>query len=132
VFDGGGYVATAVSLAPVRLLVVPRAALFEDLALRDVTARVAGYLADETRGAPATEVVLAETREEVAARLGTVRELVSRALARLRSEGVVALRGRRVRIVDHPRLLWLAGRPPAPGHRRSDAAGPGRRCSKIP
>jgi CRP/FNR family transcriptional regulator len=159
VFDGGGYVASAVSLVPARVVVVPRAALLdlcrrrpevalgvvtvlarrlrhfaeliEDLALRDVTARVARHLADEMRRAGGADVVLAETRDDIAARLGTVRELVSRALSRLRSEGVVSLQGRRVRVLDPRRLAGLADRRsprPAP----DDTTGTSPRYSRSP
>ena len=149
VFDGGGYVASAVSLVPSRLLVVSRAALLdlcrrrpevalgivnvlarrlrrfaaliEDLALRDVTARVAGYVADEVRHAGRDDVVLGGTRDEIAAHLGTVRELVSRALSRLRTEGILTLRGRSVRVLDRRRLVRLAdrGEPPTQDRRYS-------------
>jgi CRP/FNR family transcriptional regulator len=137
VFDGGGYVATAVAIDDVRVLFVPRpvvlevcrrhgdvalgviavlarrvrtfAALIEDLALRDVTARVAGWLLAEARRAGADIVELPGTREEMGARLGTVRELVSRALGRLRAAGVISVRGRTVRVRDAARLAALAG-----------------------
>ncbi len=138
VFDGGGYVATAVALDDVRLLFVPRQAvldvcrrhgdvalgviavlahrvrafarLIEDLALRDVTARLARYLAAEARARGAEVIELPGTREEIGARLGTVRELVSRALGQLRAAGIITVRGRTVRVRDHARLAGIAGR----------------------
>lgn len=138
VFDGGGYVATAVAIDDARLLFVPReavrevcrrrgdvalgviavlarrvrafAGLIEDLALRDVTARVARFLLDEARRGAGDTIELPGTREEIGARLGTVRELVSRALSQLRVSGVIALRGRTVRVLDAVRLAALAGR----------------------
>jgi CRP/FNR family transcriptional regulator len=137
VFDGGGYVATAVAIDAVRVLFVPRAAvlevcrrhgdvalgviavlarrvrtfagLIEDLALRDVTARVAGWLLAEVRRGGGDSVELPGTREEMGARLGTVRELVSRALGRLRAAGIITVRGRAVRVRDRARLAALAG-----------------------
>ena len=144
VFDGGGYVATAIAIDDARLLFVPRAVvldvcrrhgevalgviavlarrvrafaeLIEDLALRDVTARVAGWLLAEARRGGSDTVELPGTREEMGARLGTVRELVSRALGRLRADGVITVRGRTVRVRDGVRLAGLAGRDP---HQRS-------------
>jgi CRP/FNR family transcriptional regulator len=135
--DGGGYVATAVAAEPSRLLVVPReaivdacrrhpdvalgiirvlarrvrtfAGLVEQLALKDLTARTAALLLAESRAAGAPAFELPGTRDELAARLGTVRELVSRALGRLRAAGVVRVAGRRVTILDAPRLAELAG-----------------------
>ena len=80
------------------------------LALRDVTARVARFLLDEARRGAGDTIELPGTREEIGARLGTVRELVSRALSQLRVSGVIALRGRTVRVLDAVRLAALAGR----------------------
>jgi CRP/FNR family transcriptional regulator len=136
VFDGGGYVASAVAAEDAEVLFVPRplvldlcrrrpqvalaviqvlarrvrrfAALIEDLGRRDVTARLARLLLAEA-AAGAADVDLGGTREEVAARLGTVRELVSRSLARLRALDIVEVRGRRVTVRDRRRLAQMAG-----------------------
>jgi CRP-like cAMP-binding protein len=134
--DGGGYVATAVAATPARLLYLPRdavldtcrrhpdvalgiirvlarrvrtfAGLVEQLSLQDLTARTAGFLLSESRAAGGTTFELSATRDEIAAGLGTVRELVSRSLARLRAAGVVRVAGRHVTIVDPQRLAELA------------------------
>lgn len=50
------------------------------------------------------EVALQENNEELAARLGTVRELVSRNLGRLHAEGLIKMMRRAVIIPD---LGWL-------------------------
>ena len=55
-------------------------------------------------------MILPGTRDDVAAHIGTVRELVSRSLARMQREGLLALRGRRVVLLDVGRLAALAGR----------------------
>jgi CRP/FNR family transcriptional regulator, dissimilatory nitrate respiration regulator len=138
VFAGGGYVATAIAEAPTRLLHVPGAAvlalcgrrpevalgvigvlarrlrafagLIEDLALRDVTQRLARFLLVEARRGGSDVVDLPGTRDDIAARLGTVRELVSRSLSRLSGDGVIAVRGRRIRVVDARRLAALGAR----------------------
>src|SRR5213594_334274 len=130
-FDGGGYVATAVAADDARLLFVPGrellalsrrrpevafgviavlarrlrgfAALIEDLALRDVTARLSRFLLMEARRGGSDVFDLPGTRDDVAARLGTVRELISRSLAQLRRAGVVSVQGRRIRIIDERR-----------------------------
>ncbi len=137
-FDGGGYVATAVAEGEARLLFVPGpqllalcrrhpdvalgivavlarrvrafAALIEDLALRDVTARLARFILVEARRAGGDVVELPGTRDDVAARLGTVRELVSRSLAQLRVAGAIAVRGRRITLIDERRLADLGAR----------------------
>ncbi|MGH6689996.1 MAG: Crp/Fnr family transcriptional regulator [Gammaproteobacteria bacterium] len=133
-FDGGGYVATAQAETEARLLFVPRPALLdlcrrhpdvalgiigvlarrvrafatmiEDLALRTVTARLARLLLTERRDGNVVE--LSGTREELALRLGTARELVSRSLSQLQAAGVVVVRGRRVWLTDERRLTASA------------------------
>ena len=76
------------------------AALIEDLALRDVTARLSRFLVMEARRAGSDVFDLPGTRDDVAARLGTVRELISRSLAQLRRAGAISVQGRRIRIID--------------------------------
>lgn len=83
------------------------AAVIEDLALRNVTARLARLLLTEVRR-DGNVVDLSGTREEVALRLGTVRELVSRSLSELRAAGIVVVRGRRVWLTDERRLAAIA------------------------
>lgn len=127
VVDGGGYLATAVAVTRVRVLFVPRrdllrlcaddpdvamglattiarrlrsfSALIGTLSLQTVTARLAGALVDQHM-ATGERILDVGTRDELAARLGTVREIVSRSLTRLVRTGAVARVGRRVRIVD--------------------------------
>jgi CRP/FNR family transcriptional regulator len=88
------------------------AELARSLAFREVTQRVARHLEAAARGdGPAlrreTSFELALTQEQLAARLGTVRELVARALGQLRRAGVIAQRRRRVTILDPVRLAAL-------------------------
>ena len=88
------------------------AELAGDLAFREVTQRVARHLeaAGRSEGrslAPGTTVELALTQEQLAARLGTVRELVARAFAQLRRARVIAQRRRRITILDPVRLAAL-------------------------
>jgi CRP/FNR family transcriptional regulator len=89
------------------------ASLAGDLALRPVRTRLARLLLDEAqRGGRLTphgvELTLPGTREEIAARIGTVREPLSRALAALASQGVVQARGRRLLVRDRKRLEEVA------------------------
>lgn len=53
--------------------------------------------------------VLAVTHQELAATLGTVREMVSRLLQRLERDGLIELSRERIRIVDSARLRDRAG-----------------------
>jgi CRP/FNR family transcriptional regulator len=158
-FDGDGYLASAVAVTPARLFMLPRAALLAlcqqrpavalallealarrvrhvatlaaDLAFREVTERVARYLDAMARGdgrrlVPGATFELALTQEQLAARLGTVRELVARALGQLRKRGVIAQRGRRVTILDPVRLATRAG-VKAPSDATADRPRPKRR-----
>jgi CRP/FNR family transcriptional regulator len=137
VFDGGGYVGTAVAVEDSVLLFVPRApllhaiernpssalevirvlaarvrrfaALVEDLSTRGVAARLAAFLLRENERSGRDEVELPATRDQLAAHLGTVREQASRALSELRRSGVIELDRRRVRVKDARRLRALAG-----------------------
>jgi len=79
--------------------------LVEELSFSTVRGRLATYLVYMAREfGRATdrgvELELAENNEELAARLGTVRELVSRNLGRLHNEGLIQMSRRKVRIPD--------------------------------
>ena len=69
-----------------------------------VTQRLARLLLDAARQAGADEFDLPLTHQELASRLGTVREVVSRNLARFRAEGLILIQGRMVRIQDRAGL----------------------------
>jgi len=145
-FDGQGYIASAVAVEPTRLVLVPRGAvldlgrrhpavalsmleamarrvrrfagLVEDLAFRQVTERLARHIeaAVVAAGSPRTPgavVDLGLTQEQLAARLGTVRELVSRALAQLERAGAIK-RGRSGIVIRDPGRLAEAARGGAP------------------
>jgi CRP-like cAMP-binding protein len=61
-------------------------------------------LLDASRQAGGDEFDLPLTHQELASRLGTVREVVSRNLARFRAESLIRLDGRRLRIVNRSGL----------------------------
>jgi CRP-like cAMP-binding protein len=76
--------------------------------------RLAAYLLEQAQAAPgsaarrAGQVLrLAHTREEIARLLGAERPSVSRSLAGLARDGLVAIRGREVRILDRDGLEAL-------------------------
>jgi CRP/FNR family transcriptional regulator len=138
-FDGGGYIASAVAVEPTRVLSLSRprlialcrahpdvalalvqtlarrvrrfAGIVSDLAFRPVPERLARYLLDTAAPrplAPGLELDLQLTQAQLAARLGTVRELVARALAHLERAGLLSRKGRRVVVRDPVRLRALA------------------------
>jgi CRP-like cAMP-binding protein len=136
-FDRGGYIATAVATEPTRVLFLRRADLLDlcrrhpavalaileamaarmrrfagmvsDLAFRPVPERLSRYIDALARSAASgTELDLELTQAQLAARLGTVRELVARALSLLEERGVITRRRTRIVIRDPARLAALA------------------------
>jgi len=83
-------------------------AVIEDLSFSTVRGRLIGMLvglAREGRQTPHGLVVtLPSNNQELAARLGTVRELVSRNFSRLQEEDLIRMEGRNVVIFDLKRL----------------------------
>ncbi|HEY4668180.1 MAG TPA: Crp/Fnr family transcriptional regulator [Tepidiformaceae bacterium] len=83
--------------------------LVADLSLRTVIQRLANLLLERATGG-----VLARpkwfTLAELAARLGTVPDVVQRAMGRLQSEGIIDVTRREIRVLDEARLRQLAER----------------------
>ena len=130
-FDGGPNPATARALTPVECFVLPRDALFdlvrrrpelaiallrdlaaelrdllllvEDLAFRSVRQRMARQL---LREAAAGDADL--TQQELAERVGTVREIAGRALRQFAHEGLIRLARGRVSVLDPAGLARIA------------------------
>jgi CRP-like cAMP-binding protein len=89
-------------------------ALIEALSLREVDQRLARFLLNEARlrGKPADKGIVLElvlTNQQIAARIGTVREVVSRALSRLQQSDLISIDGRRVVILNETALKSYAG-----------------------
>lgn len=83
--------------------------LVEELAFKEVHQRLAHYLLEmaEKWGEPTPRGIrfeLRSTNQEIAAHIGTVRELVSRSLGRFRDQGILSLKERTVTIHDVDRL----------------------------
>jgi CRP/FNR family transcriptional regulator len=66
----------------------------------------------KARGYSATEFVLRMTREEIGSYLGLKLETVSRLFSKFHEEGLVQVQGRRIKIIDMPRLRRLVSRRP--------------------
>ncbi len=131
IFDGRPNPATARAMSPVVCLMLPRddllalmrqhpdlalamlsemagqlrelVSLVEDLAFRSVRARVVRRLLAE-----AAEGAAELTHQELAEHVGTVREIVGRALRQLAEEGLVQLKRGRVIVLDPERLREAA------------------------
>jgi CRP/FNR family cyclic AMP-dependent transcriptional regulator len=78
--------------------------LVEDLGMRSVRGRLARLLLAEARAYEADAIPRLLTQEEMAARLGTVREVVGRALRSLAADGIIAFDRHRIVILDPQRL----------------------------
>ncbi len=130
VFDGGPNPANVSAAEPTTLWVVPRAAiveliqrnpqvalaviqnlgarlrhlvgLVEDLSLRQVSARLAKLLLET-----ATSEERALTQQEMAARLGTVREMIGRSLKQLEARGLIETERGKIVILDREELEKL-------------------------
>ena len=78
--------------------------LVESITFGSVTQRLARLLLDASKEAGSETFDLPPTHQELASRLGTVREVVSRNLGRFRAQGLIAIQERRVQIVNHAGL----------------------------
>jgi len=78
-------------------------AVIEELALKDVSARLAKYLLDLAPG-QVMEIKLAISKKELASRLGTISETLSRTLNKFKSKKVIKVAGNRITIVNKARL----------------------------
>ncbi|NOZ51134.1 MAG: Crp/Fnr family transcriptional regulator [Chloroflexi bacterium] len=76
----------------------------ENLAGRNVRGRLAHLLLAEARRYETTAVPRMLTQEEMASRLGTVREMVGRALRGLAADGIIKFDRHRIMILDSDRL----------------------------
>jgi CRP-like cAMP-binding protein len=79
-------------------------ALVEDLSLRHVTARVAKILLDQETSAQQGQQVHRLTQTEMAALVGSAREVVGRALKELETAGVIEMRHRRAVVLNKEQL----------------------------
>ena len=77
-------------------------ALVHELSLVDVRGRLAELLVQ--LAGDGSIVDLPWTNQEIAARIGTVREIVSRTFSRMAQEGVIRIEGRSVHLLDRSRL----------------------------
>lgn len=79
-------------------------ATIESITFGSVTVRLARLLLDMSQKAGSDEFPLGATHQELAARLGTVREVISRNLMRFRAEGLVRIDGHQLAILDRAGL----------------------------
>lgn len=99
------------------------ASLLEQLSLQDVTQRLAAMLVEEAASCGNVEdgasFTLADPHQRIAARLGSVREVITRILSRFANEQLIALHGHRITILNASALqakakMDLPKTPPRP------------------
>ncbi|MBI3957963.1 MAG: Crp/Fnr family transcriptional regulator [Chloroflexi bacterium] len=78
--------------------------MVQDLSMRSVKGRLARLLLDQAEANETDSVPRMLTQEEMASRLGTVREMVGRALRSLATDGIIEFDRHRIVILDQERL----------------------------
>lgn len=78
--------------------------LVQDLSARNVKARLARLLLEQAQAQDPKDMAQMLTQEEMASRLGTVREVVGRALRNLATNGIIEFDRHRIVIRDSERL----------------------------
>lgn len=78
--------------------------LVEDLSLRSVKSRLARLLLKQAQANEGDRAPRLLTQEEMASRLGTVREMVGRSLRSLAADGIIQFDRHRIAILDAERL----------------------------
>ncbi len=131
VFDGGPNPASASALEPSTVLIIPKAKLLslmadspvalsilkmfamrlrhltvlvEDLSFRHVVSRLAKTLLELAVTGQEPSPVQRLTQDEMAAMVGTVRDVIGRALKTLEKAGAIKIEGQRILVVDTKKL----------------------------
>ena len=109
----------SLALAALKLMagkVRKHAKLIEALSLHEVGQRLALFLLSEAQstifpeGGPMA-FRLCVSNQEIASRIGSVRDVVSRAFTRLKHDGLIAMEDRQVIVLDFQRLKRYAAKP---------------------
>ncbi len=87
--------------------------LIEELSLKEVSSRIAKYLMDlsirsSQEGKNPKEVELDLTKTQLASKLGTISETLSRTLAKMKSKGIIEVKRNKITILDREALEELA------------------------
>lgn len=83
--------------------------MVEELALKEVSARLARYLLEKSEGRSRRVIALKMTKTELAKTLGTISETLSRNLKKLRDNDVIIVNNQEIAIRDFDRLESIAG-----------------------
>lgn len=82
--------------------------LIEELSLKEVPARLAGVILKQAAAAASPRIRLTQTKRQLAAQIGTIAETLSRALGKMKSDGLIGVRGSEIEILDRGALEELA------------------------
>ncbi|MFH2055694.1 MAG: Crp/Fnr family transcriptional regulator [bacterium] len=82
--------------------------MIEDLSLREVSVRLAAYLLNLHQASKSKTFRLPTTKTELARKLGTVSETLSRNLHKLKEKSLIDVSGRQITILDPDALAELA------------------------
>jgi len=86
------------------------AKLIDDLSLKEVPGRLAVYLLEfSASNDGVSEVQLTMTKGQLAARLGTIPETLSRVFSKMSEEGLISIDGSSIRLLNRNGLMVLAG-----------------------
>jgi len=85
------------------------ASLIEELSLKEVSSRVAKYLIDlslksSKEGKSLREVELDLSKSQLASKLGTISETLSRTLTKMKAKGIIDVKGNRILILNQEAL----------------------------
>jgi CRP/FNR family transcriptional regulator len=89
------------------------ASLIEELSLKEVSSRIAKYLVDlslklSKEGKSAREVELDLSKTQLALKLGTISETLSRTLAKMKTKGIIDVKKNKIIILNREALEELA------------------------
>jgi CRP/FNR family transcriptional regulator len=89
------------------------ASLIEELSLKEVSSRIAKYLLDlsmksSREGKNPKEVELDLSKTQLASKLGTISETLSRTLGKMKGKGVIDVKGNKILILDRESLEEMA------------------------
>jgi CRP-like cAMP-binding protein len=89
------------------------ASLIEELSLKEVSSRIAKYFIDlslksSKEGRSSTEIELDLNKTQLASKLGTISETLSRTLAKMKSKGIIDVKKNRILILNRELLEEMA------------------------
>jgi CRP/FNR family transcriptional regulator len=82
--------------------------IIENLSLKEVSARLAGYLLEQHQKSGSATIRLTQSKAELARQLGTISETLSRNLRKLKELQIIAVTGKDITVLDVHKLAEIA------------------------